>query len=95
MYQKRTSDLKVARQPLFTVYRRAALPENTTWRSATCCPSRAVLSSLTPDIYFLDSPREVESCDIPFTSTPTENGSICLVSKSGKTEQESCVDGRG
>ncbi|GFY62794.1 hypothetical protein TNIN_344991 [Trichonephila inaurata madagascariensis] len=70
-------------------------PRNTTWRSATCCPSRVVLPSLTPDIYNLDNPGEVEACDIPFTSTPIRNGSICLVSKSGKMEQESCVDGKG
>ncbi|GFU46929.1 hypothetical protein TNCV_110991 [Trichonephila clavipes] len=53
-------------------------PRNTTWRSATCCPSRAVLPSLTPDIYPLDSPGEVESCDISFTSTPIEMGPSAL-----------------
>ncbi|GFW04493.1 metabotropic glutamate receptor 3 [Trichonephila clavipes] len=73
----------VASQPLLLI-REQRCPRNTTWRSATCCPSRAVLPSLTPVIDLLDSPGEVESCDNPFTNTPIRNGSVCLVSKSGK-----------
>ncbi|GFW04553.1 metabotropic glutamate receptor 7 [Trichonephila clavipes] len=73
----------VASQPLLLI-REQRCPRNTTWRSATCCPSRAVLPSFTPDIDLLDSPGEVESCDNPFTNTPIRNGSVCLVSKSGK-----------
>ncbi|GFY50863.1 hypothetical protein TNIN_135991 [Trichonephila inaurata madagascariensis] len=77
---------RVASQPLLLIGEQRC-PRNTTWRSATSCPSRAVLPSLTPDIYLLDSPGEVESCDNPFTNTPIRNGSVCHVSKSGKMEK--------
>ncbi|GFY18047.1 metabotropic glutamate receptor 7 [Trichonephila clavipes] len=84
--RRRGGQLRVASQPLLLI-REQRCPRNTTWRSATCCPSRAVLPSFTSDIDLLDSPGEVESCDNPFTNTPIKNGSVCLVSKSGKMEK--------
>ncbi|GFW04470.1 retrovirus-related Pol polyprotein from transposon 17.6 [Trichonephila clavipes] len=77
---------RVASQPLLLIGEQRC-PRNTTWRSATCCPSRAVLPSLTPDMDLLDSPGEVESCDNPFTNTLIRNESVCHVSKLGEMEK--------
>ncbi|GFV93588.1 hypothetical protein TNCV_1989001 [Trichonephila clavipes] len=90
MCQKCTSHLKVASQPLFHRLKDNSVARGTPLGGRLLVVPRGLsflFSLLIYDIYILDSPGEVESCDIPFTSTPIENGFICLVSKSGKTEQ--------